>query len=239
MCPPVTLESRPRPLARASGKVLRGIGLFMMMDLDRPTLLSREDFPGLLVAALVAEIAGSAPAFVTAGASGSWYADLARPAYTPPDWVFGPMWTLLFALMGTAAYLVFSHGRGLQRRIALLLFGGQFVLNIAHTRLLRAAVPGWRPPRHHRPLGGDRGRYRCLSLRPPGCRVAPRAISGVGELCGSGQPWDRPAELPTDLNARRTICTSGVGLAPQSSLSASDASSASSWTCSFAPSAMR
>ena len=105
----------------------------MTSDLGRPTLLSREDLPGLLVAVLVAEIAGSAPAFVTAGATGTWYADLARPAFTPPDWVFGPVWTLLFALMGTAAYLVFRDGRGRQRWSALLLFGGQFALNIAWT----------------------------------------------------------------------------------------------------------
>lgn len=109
------------------------VGTIVSTDSGRTGLLSREDLPGVLVAVLAAEIVGSAPALVTAGARGTWYADLTQPALTPPDWVFAPVWTLLFALMGTGAYLVVRDGRGRPRRVALWAFGGQFALNIAWT----------------------------------------------------------------------------------------------------------
>jgi benzodiazapine receptor len=37
---------------------------------------------------------------------GEWYAGLVKPALTPPAWIFGPVWTLLYAMMATAAWLV-------------------------------------------------------------------------------------------------------------------------------------
>jgi translocator protein len=45
---------------------------------------------------------------------GEWYAGLAKPAYTPPGWLFGPVWITLYLLMGVAAWLVWR--RGLDRR---------------------------------------------------------------------------------------------------------------------------
>lgn len=44
---------------------------------------------------------------------GEWYAGLVKPAWTPPDWVFGPVWTLLYLLMALAAWQVWRrHGLG-------------------------------------------------------------------------------------------------------------------------------
>ncbi|MBD3404488.1 tryptophan-rich sensory protein [candidate division GN15 bacterium] len=61
---------------------------------------------------------------------GEWYALLTKPAWTPPNWLFGPVWTLLYAMMAVAAYLVwrrfgFAGGGG----VALGLFLLQLVLN--------------------------------------------------------------------------------------------------------------
>ncbi len=59
-----------------------------------------------------------------------WYAGLVKPAMNPPAWVFGPVWTMLFLLMGISAYLVWK--KGLDRKdvkIALAIFLGQLVLN--------------------------------------------------------------------------------------------------------------
>ncbi len=59
-----------------------------------------------------------------------WYRTLAKPSFNPPAWVFGPVWTTLFALMGIAAFLVWK--KGLERKsvkIALSIFVGQLVLN--------------------------------------------------------------------------------------------------------------
>ncbi|MDQ2070230.1 TspO/MBR family protein [Natronospira bacteriovora] len=60
---------------------------------------------------------------------GEWYAALDKPAWNPPDWVFGPVWTLLYAMMAVAAWRVWWR-RGLSAaRLALAVFLFQLVLN--------------------------------------------------------------------------------------------------------------
>lgn len=78
----------------------------------------------------VSELAGIVGSFFTASAIPTWYADLEKPSFNPPSWVFGPVWTTLYALMGIAAFLVWQ--KGTQRKevkIALSVFGLQLVLN--------------------------------------------------------------------------------------------------------------
>ena len=60
------------------------------------------------VAAIVLAVAGTAVVggLVTASAVRTWYPTITRPAWTPPDWVFGPVWTVLYALMALAASIV-------------------------------------------------------------------------------------------------------------------------------------
>ena len=66
----------------------------------------------------------------------TWYAALAKPQFTPPNWLFGPVWTVLFALMGIAAFLVYDKGmRKRKVRIALSVFSLQFALNVLWTIL--------------------------------------------------------------------------------------------------------
>jgi tryptophan-rich sensory protein len=65
---------------------------------------------------------------VTQASVDTWYPTLAKPAFTPPDWVFGPVWTVLYAMMALAAWLAW-------RRIgwqgwALVLFFAQLALNL-------------------------------------------------------------------------------------------------------------
>jgi len=60
----------------------------------------------------------------------TWYQEIAKPAWTPPDGVFGPVWTALYISMGIAAYLAWRRGpAGPSRRRALTLFVLQLVLN--------------------------------------------------------------------------------------------------------------
>ena len=84
-----------------------------------------------LVVSIIACLAASAIGSVfTRGAIPTWYANLEKPFFTPPNWLFAPAWTLLYILMGIAAFLVWRKGlenRGV--RIALIVFLIQLALN--------------------------------------------------------------------------------------------------------------
>lgn len=66
---------------------------------------------------------------------GEWYASLNKPAWNPPGWVFGPVWTALYAMMAVAAWLVWKRGGFAARPVPLTLFLGQLALNAAWTPL--------------------------------------------------------------------------------------------------------
>lgn len=99
----------------------------------RRRFLTLEDVPGLVLAVLLCEVVGSAPALFTAEDVATWYPTLVRPWFTPPNWLFAPVWTVLFALLGVALYLVWREGASPERRVALTLFAAQFALNVTWT----------------------------------------------------------------------------------------------------------
>jgi tryptophan-rich sensory protein len=88
---------------------------------------------------------GWAPILVAAGAStltaltggllttiGPWYKSLRKPSWQPPDWLFGPAWTLIFVGIGSAAVLGWNHAHsGTQRGVIVGLFAVNAALNIA------------------------------------------------------------------------------------------------------------
>jgi len=68
------------------------------------------------------------------GGPGPWYATLAKPSFTPPNWVFGPVWTVLYILIGVAAFLVWRKGLASAGvKIARAWFFGQLILNALWT----------------------------------------------------------------------------------------------------------
>lgn len=89
----------------------------------------------LIIAIGVSEMAGVIGAFFTTPSIAGWYAGIAKPALNPPAWVFGPVWTTLYALMGIAAFLIWreydkaSEDKRKGIKVALALFGIQLVLN--------------------------------------------------------------------------------------------------------------
>ncbi len=96
----------------------------------------------LIIAIVVSEMAGIIGSLFTTPSIAGWYAAIVKPALNPPAWVFGPVWTTLFALMGIAAFLIWreydkltlSEVEGLVKRkkqikIALGIFLGQLMLN--------------------------------------------------------------------------------------------------------------
>lgn len=103
------------------------------------------DIPALLVWVGVCEGVGIVSAFFTTRAIPTWYATLVKPAFNPPNWVFGPAWTTLYALMGVAAWLVWRRGLSSPGvRTALVLFAIQLALNFAWSWLFFGIQqPGW------------------------------------------------------------------------------------------------
>ena len=92
--------------------------------------------------ALVAAVS-AAGSLVTVPKISGWYAALAKPAFNPPAWVFGPVWSTLYVLMAVAAWRIWSM-TGPRRVEALWLYGAQLALNAAWSQVFFGLErPGW------------------------------------------------------------------------------------------------
>ena len=84
----------------------------------------------LFVSLIICQLAGVIGSLFTTPAIPTWYATLVKPTFNPPNWVFAPVWTTLFLLMGISAFLVWRKGTGNpQVNLALRFFIIQLVLN--------------------------------------------------------------------------------------------------------------
>lgn len=87
----------------------------------------------LLISIVICELAGAIGSIFTMPAIGGWYASLKKPDFNPPNWLFAPVWTILFLLMGISLFLVwqkrFSDKTGSHVRDADMAFGLQLLLN--------------------------------------------------------------------------------------------------------------
>lgn len=89
-----------------------------------------------LVASLLLSFSAAAAGSLATTAQSDWYKQLARPSFNPPGWVFGPVWTLLYILIGVSFFLIWSRGfSGKAGRAALICFLAQLVLNAIWTLL--------------------------------------------------------------------------------------------------------
>ncbi|KKR14681.1 MAG: TspO and MBR like protein [Candidatus Falkowbacteria bacterium GW2011_GWA2_39_24] len=85
----------------------------------------------LMASLLFAQLAGWFGAIFNVVSLDDWYPTLVKPSFNPPGWLFGPVWTILFLLMGYALFLILKgqwHKR--QRNLAMLVFIIQWLLNI-------------------------------------------------------------------------------------------------------------
>jgi translocator protein len=84
----------------------------------------------LIISIIVCQCAGVIGSFSTVESISQWYAFLNKPPFNPPNWVFAPVWTILYTLMGVAAYLLWRKGlktAGVKRALEIFLL--QLALN--------------------------------------------------------------------------------------------------------------
>lgn len=92
--------------------------------------MKAKDFFKLAAGIAVCEFTGIAGAYFTMSSVTSWYITLDKPSFSPPGWIFGPVWTLLYFLMGVSLFLVWKRGfKNKRSKTALYFFGGQLFLN--------------------------------------------------------------------------------------------------------------
>lgn len=87
-----------------------------------------KNLPLLIFAILMSEGAGILGSIFTVSSIPTWYATLAKPSFSPPNFVFGPVWTTLYALMGISFYLVWVS-KAKSKQHAVRLFFIQLCLN--------------------------------------------------------------------------------------------------------------
>ena len=99
---------------------------------------------GIQVIKLVVSLAisfgasGIGAVFVTGDSISNWYSQLQKPDITPPDWVFGLAWTILYLLMGISGFLVWKKGLDYPKvKLAIGLFLIQLALNAIWTPMLK------------------------------------------------------------------------------------------------------
>lgn len=116
---PTPTEARPQPRGARSWLVLAGLLLLNVL------------------------VAGGGSIASSSGVNG-WYADADKPSWVPPNWVFAPVWTVLYVMMAVAAWLIWRRHGARVARTALVLYFVQLALNAAWTPVFFGAERlGW------------------------------------------------------------------------------------------------
>lgn len=93
-------------------------------------MLDRGSWVSLIPFVVVCYAAAGIGSRITRSSVNTWYQELHRPEWTPPRWMFAPVWTILYLLMALSAWLVWRDSAWATSRSALLLFAIQLVLNV-------------------------------------------------------------------------------------------------------------
>jgi len=94
---------------------------------------------------IICQGAGCLGAIFTTPEIAGWYAQLVKPTFTPPNWLFSPVWILLFTMMAVSLFIMWSSRAETGKLAAFVIFATQLLLNVAWT----AVFFGW-----HMILGG-------------------------------------------------------------------------------------
>ncbi|MEM4359429.1 MAG: TspO/MBR family protein [Candidatus Bilamarchaeaceae archaeon] len=89
-----------------------------------------KDYQKLAISVAIPLLCGFLGSFFTSSSVSTWYETLAKPAFNPPNWLFAPVWTLLFILIGISFYLVWKEDFGNRRTMAIGVYAVQLLLNL-------------------------------------------------------------------------------------------------------------
>lgn len=89
-----------------------------------------KDFFKLLISVLACELIGLLSTPFTIASIPAWYAGLIKPSFSPPNWIFAPVWTILYFLIGISVFLVWKKGiKNKEIKIAIYYFSAQLFFN--------------------------------------------------------------------------------------------------------------
>jgi tryptophan-rich sensory protein len=104
------------------------------MTAASPASTGSKGWLSALASIAIALVVGAIGGFATSSSVGTWYSGLNKPAFNPPNAVFGPVWSILYVVMALAAWRVWRRGASSAAglwRTALALYGVQLLLNLA------------------------------------------------------------------------------------------------------------
>jgi len=105
-----------------------------------------KNLPKLAISIIIPLAVGFISSFFTRDSIPTWYNTLVKPALSPPNWIFFPVWTLLYVMMGVSLYLVWRKGFNNKTKTAIYIFSAQLLLNFLWTFLffgLKSMLPAF------------------------------------------------------------------------------------------------
>ena len=93
--------------------------------------MSWSNIAKLIFSLIIPLSVGAVAGMFTSQSVPTWYASLNKPSFSPPNWVFGPVWTTLYILLGISFFLIWKENPSKQRNLAITVFAIQMLLNFA------------------------------------------------------------------------------------------------------------
>lgn len=137
-----------------------------------------------IASVVFAEAVGLIGTIFTVQSIPAWYAHLAKPSFSPPNWLFGPVWSILYLLMGIAAYRIWVSPKSVMRTNALGAYFVQLALNALWTPLFFRDACDWPWASHDRLDARRNRRHDCMVLaHRPNSRVSFAPVHYLGVIC--------------------------------------------------------
>jgi tryptophan-rich sensory protein len=95
--------------------------------------MNKSNIIKLAISLVIPLAVGSIAGIVTAQSVSTWYASLNRPSFAPPNWLFGPVWTSLYILLGISFFIIWKQNPSKERNRAIAVFLLQMFLNFGWT----------------------------------------------------------------------------------------------------------